>query len=64
MFCWHNWNKWSDPNNGIFVDFGSVVGHYAVAQTRTCAKCGKAEVRKLPNVRTLDELKASPTKGR
>lgn len=57
MFCWHLWQKWSDPHNGVFGD-DTGFGYFAVAQIRTCEKCGKAEVRKLPKMRSLSELKA------
>lgn len=22
MWCWHNWGKWSDPTNGIYMPMG------------------------------------------
>lgn len=58
MFCWHNWNKWSDPHNGIFAPSDGSIGYFSVCQIRTCAKCGVAEYRRLPQMRSLAELKA------
>jgi hypothetical protein len=60
MFCWHRWKKWSDPSNGIFANLGDSVGHFSVCQYRTCEKCGLAQVRKLPAVRSIEELRAKP----
>lgn len=57
MFCWHNWDKWSMPNNGILAAHEGAIGYFAVCQTRVCRKCGIAEVRKLPTLRSLAELK-------
>lgn len=61
MFCWHRWGKWSDPTNGIYSPFGpmgySEVGYFAVAQMRICQKCGIAQHRTLPKVRSLESLK-------
>lgn len=57
MFCWHKWGKWSDPHNGIFVPSHSSLGYFAVCQLRICEKCGKAEYRRLPKMRSLEELR-------
>jgi len=57
MWCWHRWNKWSDPVDGIFEKSETSIGYLAVAQMRTCSKCGIAEYRRLPQVRSIDKLK-------
>lgn len=57
MICWHRWGRWSSPHNGIFMKSESAIGYFAVCQLRECDKCGKAEYRRLPKVRSLDELK-------
>ena len=56
MFCFHKWEKWSDPYNGIYANFGSEIGYYHVCQMRKCAKCGVAQVKKLPKLRSLDKM--------
>lgn len=56
MICWHRWGKWSSPTNGIFAPTDSV-GYFAVCQLRLCEKCGKADYRRLPRMRSLEELK-------
>lgn len=56
MFCWHDWEKWSEPHNGIF-GAKNEYGYFAVCQMRICRKCGKAEYRRLPKMRSLDELR-------
>lgn len=58
MFCWHKWNKWSDPHNGVGTDADGSVGWLAVMQLRTCAKCGVAQVRRLPKMRSIDSLRS------
>lgn len=57
MFCWHKWGRWSDPHNGIFAKSDGSVGYFSVCQLRICEKCGKAEYRRLPQMRSLDELR-------
>ena len=47
-FCWHDWEKWSTPFCGTWVDhteedektFG------LMTQRRTCKKCGRVSYRK------------------
>lgn len=56
MFCWHKWNKWSDPTNGIY-GLTDQTGYFKVVQVRTCEKCGEAQVRKLPKWRHIASLK-------
>lgn len=56
MFCWHKWERWSNPHNGIFGGDGSI-GYFSVCQMRICEKCGKADYRRLPKMRSLDELR-------
>lgn len=53
----HAWGKWSSPHNGIFSDSDGSVGYFSVAQLRECNDCGKAEYRRLPKMRSLDELR-------
>jgi len=58
MICWHRWEKWSDPYDGIFKRaFNSTEGYFQVCQIRKCEKCGKAEVRQLPALRSINELR-------
>lgn len=57
MFCWHKWNKWSDPVNGIMEKTSHSTGYFRVVQMRICSKCGKAECRSLPKMRSIEELK-------
>lgn len=57
MICWHKWKKWSDPYDGIFARTSFDAGYFHVCQIRKCEKCGKAEVRKLPAVRSVSELR-------
>jgi hypothetical protein len=57
MWCFHKWAKWSDPHNGIFSKSEGSIGYFSVCQMRICDKCGKAEYRKLPQMRSLEELK-------
>ena len=54
MFCWH---KWSPAYDGIFAPLGDDHGYFAVCQMRECEKCGLAQVRKLPRIRSIAELK-------
>jgi hypothetical protein len=56
-FCWHKWAKWSDPVNGIGTTFGSDTGYFKVLQMRVCDKCGVAEIRNLPQMRSIDSLR-------
>lgn len=56
-WCWHDWDKWSTPHNGIFSESDGSIGYFSVAQLRVCKKCGVAEYRKLPKMRSLEELK-------
>ena len=56
MFCWHKWEKWSNPYNGVWGKSDSI-GYFKVCQYRVCSKCGKASVRKIPELRTVDSLK-------
>jgi hypothetical protein len=55
--CWHNWEKWSDPHNGIASKHNTDVGYFKVLQLRTCSKCGVAQVRDVGNMRTIDSLR-------
>ena len=57
MWCWHKWKKWSDPYNGIFADSDGSIGYFSVCQMRICEKCGIAQHRRLPKMRSLAELK-------
>ena len=57
MFCWHKWGKWSHPVNGIVEKTSHSIGYFRVIQMRICEKCGKAETRSLPNMRSADSLK-------
>jgi hypothetical protein len=57
QFCWHKWGKWSSPHNGVYADHEGSIGWFAVSQLRECSKCGIAQVRRLPKLRSLDELK-------
>ena len=57
MICWHRWGKWSDPVNGIYAKLSDSIGYWRVFQMRVCEKCGIAKYRKLPHVRSLDELR-------
>jgi len=56
MICWHKWAKWSDPVNGIGCPDSSSTGYFKVLQMRVCEKCGKAEVRMLPKMRSIASL--------
>ena len=53
-FCFHKWGKWSPPTSGIGVKLGSSNGYYQVYQLRVCDNCGKAALRKLSHVRSLE----------
>ncbi len=55
--CWHKWGKWSNPVNGILEKSSHSIGYFNVCQMRVCEKCGIAETRKLPNMRSLEELR-------
>ena len=49
-FCWHEWEKWSDPFTGTWVhrhfdDEGTSTEGY-MTQRRTCEKCGRVSYRK------------------
>lgn len=57
FFCWHKWGKWSSPVNGIMENSSHSIGYFNVVQLRECDKCGKAEYRKLPKMRSVDSLK-------
>lgn len=57
FFCWHKWGKWSSPYNGVFADADGSFGYFSVCQLRECEKCGKAEHRRIPKMRSLDELR-------
>jgi len=54
--CFHKWNKWSDPVNGIATQSGTDIGYFRVLQMRVCDKCGIAQVRNLPQMRSIDSL--------
>jgi len=56
MFCYHKWQKWSDPRNAVMGNGGGI-GWLSVCQIRLCEKCGKAQYRKLPEVRSIDGIK-------
>jgi hypothetical protein len=57
MICWHRWGKYSDPKNGIYAAHDGAIGYFAVCQMRVCEKCCKADVKRLPQLRSLDELR-------
>lgn len=52
-FCWHSWEKWSDPFTGTWTHreeldgtvTNEVVSGY-MTQRRMCTKCGKVVYRK------------------
>lgn len=56
-WCWHKWGRWSSPHNGVFEKSSHSMGYFSVCQLRECEKCGKAEFRRLPQMRSLDGLK-------
>lgn len=60
MFCWHRWSMWSDPRNTVLARDDDAIGACATAQYRSCLKCGKAQVRRLPRVRSMDGLETDP----
>jgi hypothetical protein len=52
-FCWHGWEKWSDPFTGTWthreVLDGDVTNEIVtgyMTQRRMCTKCGKVVYRK------------------
>ncbi len=55
--CWHKWEKWSDPVNGIASTTNSGFGYFKVMQMRVCAKCGVAAVRNVGSMRSIDSLR-------
>ena len=55
--CFHKWEKWSDPVNGIASTANSDSGYFKVLQMRVCAKCGIAEVRNVGNMRSMESLR-------
>lgn len=55
-WCWHKWEKWSDPVNGIGTTERSDTGYFKVLQMRVCEKCGIADVRQLPKMRSIESL--------
>jgi hypothetical protein len=55
--CFHSWEKWSDPVNGIASTVGSDTGYFKVLQMRVCAKCGIADIRNLGKMRSIDSLR-------
>jgi hypothetical protein len=57
FFCWHNWGKWSDPVDGIMENTTHSMGYFRVIQMRQCERCGIAQTRKLPNMRSVKSLK-------
>ena len=52
MICFHKWGKWSDPRETV-MGKGNGVGWLSVCQLRICAKCGKAQCRDLPEMRSI-----------
>jgi len=50
--CWHKWGKWSDPRETVMGNGGDI-GWLAVCQLRICDKCGIADYRKLPEMRSI-----------
>lgn len=56
MFCWHRWGKWSAPTKGIFSPSDGSIGYFSVCQLRECEKCGLAEYRRLPQMRSADGI--------
>ena len=57
MICWHSWDRWSSPVNGIYGEHNDI-GYFKVTQIRECKKCGVAEVRMLPKIRSIAELRS------
>lgn len=48
-FCWHSWEKWSDPFTGSWTDPTEPSEEPArgyMTQRRTCKKCGRTSYRK------------------
>lgn len=58
MICFHKWGKWSDPRETIMGNDNDV-GFYAVAQIRICEKCGVAQYKRLPELRSIKGIKKS-----
>lgn len=56
-WCWHKWEKWSRPFNGIYENVGYLNGSYGVMQMRECTKCGVMQTRRLPTLRSIDDLR-------
>lgn len=57
LFNRHKWAKWSDPTNGIIEDRNGYSASFSASQMRICEKCGIAQVRRLPILRSLSELR-------
>lgn len=57
FFHFHDWSKWSSPVNGIFAEHEHGIGYFHVTQMRICEVCGEAQVKKLPKIRRLEDLK-------
>lgn len=57
-WCWHDFAKWNDPVNGIYAKSDHSIGYFGVCQMRTCNKCGLAQYRRLPKMRSLESLKS------
>jgi hypothetical protein len=60
MLCklgWHSWEKWTAPVNGIYCKSPDAIGYFQVCQRRVCEKCGIAEFRAVPQLRSVDDLK-------
>ena len=50
-FCWHNWEKWSDPFCGTWTNpeepaESESASRGYMSQRRTCKKCGRVSYRK------------------
>ena len=62
LFHFHNWDKWSDPVNGIGTKVGSDAGYFKVLQMRVCKTCGVAAIRTIPQMRSIASLREEGTK--
>lgn len=61
--CFHKWEKWTDPVNGIGSTKDCDTGYFKVLQMRVCAKCGVAEVRHIGQMRSIDGLRNEQRKS-
>jgi hypothetical protein len=61
--CFHSWEKWSDPVNGV-ASTKCDTGYFKVLQLRVCKKCGVAEVRQIGQMRSIESLRDETKKTR